>query len=84
MDNNFIFRGGKHAGKTYGLVYKIDPGYILWCEENAPGMLKGKNKPKTVVPAAPRREPLEDSEIVKGAIQPNLNFLDEGPNGKQK
>lgn len=80
MDDNFVFKGGKYSGKTYGLVKKINPSYIDWVTINAPGLLKEKKKvePKA---APPRIEPPEKSEVPKSAIQPNHNFFNEGKNG---
>lgn len=85
MEDNFIFKGGKHSGKSYGLIRKIDPGYILWCEQNAPGMLKEKNKQKakTVKPTI-KKEPSEEGEYKKNSLKPNINFLNEGPNPQLK
>jgi hypothetical protein len=82
VDDSFVFKGGKHSGKSYGLVKKIDPGYISWCEENAPGMLKEKKpKPKPSEPP-PRKEPPPDSEVEESSMKPNTNFWNEGPHGK--
>ncbi len=77
MEDSFIFRGGKHKGKSYGIVRKIDPGYISWCEDNAPNMLKEKKKPAAPVAASVRKEPPEDSEVIESSLKPNLNFLNE-------
>lgn len=77
MEDSFIFRGGKHNGKSYGIVRKIDPGYISWCEENAPNMLKEKKKPAVKVETSIRKEPPEDSEVIESSLKPNLNFLNE-------
>ena len=77
MEDSFIFRGGKHNGKSYGIVRKIDPGYITWCEENAPNMLKEKKKPAAPVETSARKEPPEDSEVIESSLKPNLNFLNE-------
>lgn len=79
MNDSFVFVGGKHSGKTYGLINKTDPGYITWCQVNAPNMLKEKRKPKPSEPTEPpkRREPPPDNEVVKSSLGPNLNFLNE-------
>lgn len=77
MDDSFIFKGGKHNGKSYGLVKKIDPGYISWCQENAPYMLKEKKKSEPK-PAPPRIEPPEVNENKPSALKPNLDFFNEG------
>lgn len=75
MDEGFIFKGGKHSGKTYSFVSQIDPSYITWCEKNAPGMLK-ERKQKKERPAPPKIvNPPEVSSGTKSAIQPNLNFV---------
>ena len=76
MNDDFIFRGGKHNGQTYGWVRVNDPSYISWCKEKAPFMLKAKTN------SAPKPEPqkeikLRDKPIE--TIQPNLNFWNEGP-----
>ena len=73
--SSFVFQKGKHKGKSLQLVEKIDPQYIVWAKENAPGLLKEwKPTPK---PAPPRMEPPEDGEVVKSAMQPNLDFLNQ-------
>lgn len=72
-----IFWAGKHKGSSIELVKKIDPGYISWCEENAPNMLKEKKKPAAPVEVSARKEPPEDSEVIESSLKPNLNFLNE-------
>lgn len=34
FDENYTINFGKHAGKRMIDVYKSDPGYLVWCEEN--------------------------------------------------
>jgi hypothetical protein len=34
-----LFTFGKHKGNPLGCVYKIDPGYVEWCIENAEGFI---------------------------------------------
>jgi hypothetical protein len=34
FDENYTLTFGKHAGKRMIDVYKSDPGYLAWCEEN--------------------------------------------------
>jgi hypothetical protein len=34
FDENYTLTFGKHASKRLIDVYKSDPGYIAWCEEN--------------------------------------------------
>jgi hypothetical protein len=80
--SEFVFRSGKHKGKSLQLVKKIDPGYVEWVRENQPKMLEEyKPKPKPTEPA-PRREPPEDSEVPESSLKPNTNFWNEGPHGK--
>lgn len=79
--SSFIFKIGKHKGKSLQFVEKIDPSYIKWARENAPNLLE-EYKPKIkLIEPAPRKEPPEESEVPKSALQPNINFLNEGPNG---
>lgn len=73
--STFIFKFGKHKGKSLQIVQKVDPSYIEWAKINAPKLLEEyKPVPKKTEPA-PRREPPEDSEVTPSALQPNLNFL---------
>ena len=76
IDDNFVFKKGKYAGITYGLVRRTNPSYIEWVKENAPGLLKEpqKKEPKT---APERIDPPISSGEKKSAIRPNLNFLNE-------
>ena len=74
MNENFIFRSGKHAGKTIAWVRENHPSYLSWVQENQPNMLKGsedKPKPKVEVKAVA-------VEVTKSMV-PNLNFWNEGP-----
>jgi uncharacterized protein (DUF3820 family) len=34
FDENYIMSFGKHNGERLIDVYKNDPGYLAWCEEN--------------------------------------------------
>lgn len=77
-----IFWTGKHKGKSFELVRKIEPTYIPWCEANAPWMLKEKKfEPKQIIvkpkeQGSPvRKEVPEESEAPKSSLQPNLDFL---------
>lgn len=76
MDDNFVFRGGKHNGKTYGWVRLNEPSYITWCKEKAPFMLKTKAEPK---PQPEIKKEIKFSDGPIASIQPNLNFWNEGP-----
>lgn len=75
MDNNFVFRFGKHSGKTYGWVEDNDPSYIKWAREKAPNLLK---------PPKPKAKQSEKKEVKfrdkpLETLQPNMNFYNEGP-----
>jgi hypothetical protein len=72
MDDNFILRSGKYAGKTIGWLKQNNSNYLTWVKENQPNMLKPnvKVEPKKIV---------ENEMIRDGKIQPNLNFDNEGP-----
>lgn len=72
MDDNFVLRSGKHAGKTIGWLKQNNSSYLAWVKENQPNMLKPlvKVEPKKIV---------ENGMIRDGKIQPNLNFDNEGP-----
>jgi len=83
VDDNFIFQRGKYAGKSYGLVKKINPQYIEWCEENAPNLLKGKKQPEAPKEPAVRKEPPSDEDAPpSGRLPDNIDFLNQGPHGK--
>jgi len=69
-DPNFVFKAGKHVGKTYAWVEEHHPTYIDWCLKDAPALLGIKPKPK------PSVTPLEDKLV---GLQPNYNFYNEGP-----
>lgn len=89
VDDNFVFRSGKYVGNTYGWVLGTNPSYIDWVVQNQPNMLKPsvKYKPKLPAPTEPqtRKEPPADEDVVpKTTLSENLNFLNEGPNGKLK
>lgn len=75
VKDDFIFRNGKHTGKTYKFVKETNPSYICWAEENAPGLLKEPKK-KVI-------KETQDGEIKKwGNLSPNLNFFNEGKNNQ--
>ena len=76
MNDDFVFRGGKHNGQTYGWVRVNDPSYIRWCKDKAPFMLKAKAEPKP----EPKPEPVKDLKFRDKpvtSLEPNLNFWDE-------
>jgi len=83
LNDNFILKSGKYAGKSIALIKKIDYQYIAWCEINCPNILKEKKsepkekkvyQPKTEMPKA-RKEVPEESETPASSLQPNLDFL---------
>ena len=79
IDKDFIFKGGKHDGKTYAWVMQNYPSYISWCKENAPNMLKARPTP------VPKQEPKTETKDLKfrdtpfTSLTPNMDFWDEGP-----
>lgn len=77
VDPNFVFKFGKHAGKTYAWVEKNAPSYLRWAEENAPNLLKAP-KPKPVAKPIAKVEVMTEQEP-KSSLQNNLNFYNEGP-----
>lgn len=77
----FKFRSGKYTGKTIEEIEIIEPGYIEWCKQNRPEMLRPTIKrfvPPAVHTPIKRIEPPEESEA-KSSLENNLNFLNEGP-----
>jgi hypothetical protein len=80
MNDDFIFRGGKHNGQTYGWVRVNDPSYIRWCKDKAPFMLE--TKAKAAPKPAPKPEPVKEIKFRDKpvtSLEPNLNFWNEGP-----
>lgn len=86
VSDNFVLRSGKHAGKTVGLVRKIDKGYLEWIEINQPKMLedsKSKQRPVEQIIQKTREERIEsrvypdslDESEKKNVLTPNLSFL---------
>ena len=69
VEDDFIFRSGQYAGKTYGWVKSNNPSYITWVELNKPQMLrpsmnqKYQPKPQPEV-KQPRKEPPPDDQVV--------------------
>ena len=73
MDGNFIFKFGKHKGKSVNWVRDNDESYLIWVEECAPNLLTNTPpKTNTVKPVAMKDTP-------KQTMKPNLNFWNEGP-----
>jgi len=80
MRKDFVFKFGKHAGKTYEWVEENNPSYIVWAEESAPNLLKeSKPKPKPV-----EQKTITFSDAKSTTMSPNLNFWNEGPSSLSK
>jgi len=77
MNNEFVLRSGKHAGKTIGWLLNNQPSYLAWVQENRPEMLKGSDKKEEPKPL-PKKEVNFRDEPIK-TITPNMNFFNEGP-----
>ena len=71
--SEFVFRSGKHKGKSLALVQKIDPDYVEWIRKNVPKMLE-ETKPKKE--QAVKKEPIEGSAKF-GKLEPNTDFLNQ-------
>jgi len=72
MNDDFIIRTGKYAGKTLLWVEEFDSDYLDWVKENRPEMLKEvKDSPKK----SKNESELPDSIV--SAIKPNMNFDNE-------
>ena len=82
MDKNFIFKYGKHTGKTYAWVEEHYPSYLVWVRENAPNLLK-EPKPK-VEPKPVEKKELTFRDEKLPSMEPNLNFYNEGPDENSK
>jgi hypothetical protein len=76
MNDNFILRSGKYQGKTIAWVKKTDNNYLVWVKENRPEMLK------ELVPKEPTIRKMIPDDVKISAMQPNLNFWNEGPDEK--
>lgn len=73
MNLNKVLTGGKFKGKTIGEVMSINPGYIKWAKENAPGLLKDvveKVENETT-------KSKKDYLWVRSGMKENTNFLNE-------
>ena len=79
ISDSSVFKGGKYAGKRFGVIKFSDPQYARWAVENAPGLLKAKKASEPKQPS-PRIEPPENSDVPKSAIQPNMDFFTEKSN----
>lgn len=73
MDDNTVFKKGKHTGKTLKWVKENDPDYLAFL-----GSLKAKAKTEQ---PKPETKLLKDvvSDKPKSSMQPNMNFWNEGP-----
>lgn len=81
MNDGFILRSGKYAGKTVNHVRDIDNWYLVWVEENRPEMLK-EIKPKIAKPS--KSTEMVSVSTKSTAMSPNLNFYNEGPSELSK
>lgn len=70
MDDNFILRYGKYAGKTIEWLKRNNPQYLEWVTLNQPKMLENTKQ------SEPKKTELSDEETVS-AIKPNMNFDNE-------
>jgi hypothetical protein len=77
LDDNFIFRNGKYAGKTFGFVKQNNPSYIDWARANAPNLLKEYKKKESSETSTEKIKPTEYLKGSRSAIQPNLDFYNE-------
>lgn len=77
MDKNFIFKFGKHVGKTYAWVEENHPSYIVWAKENAPNLLKTPKSKAEPKPEVKKEITLIDDK--PSSMVPNTNFYNEGP-----
>ena len=80
MNNDFIFRSGKHKGRTYRWVEENYPRYIDWVMMERPEMLQEKSqyrrKANVVVPDYLQDD--EEEETFKWKpLTPNYNFDNE-------
>ena len=67
-DFRFLLKFGKHKGKTYGEVKKIDMQYLTWAHDAIPHLFK-ESKPK-------KQKDVEKPIMNKPRkIEPNLDFL---------
>ena len=74
MDNSFVFRTGKYAGKTYEYVSAYDYRYIDWVSRERPEMLKERARPK---PKARIEVPDDDECEAFLPMAHNTNFENE-------
>jgi hypothetical protein len=77
VENSFIFKYGKHKGKSVAWVDDNDPSYLIWVQENAPNLLKDTPKKVEPKPAEPKKVEFR-KEPIKTMV-PNMNFWNEGP-----
>lgn len=75
VSDNFVLKGGKYAGKTYGEIRIINPSYLEWAHKNASNLLKDRSH--KIKPSEP--VPLKHPEIKEkiSVLQPNMDFLNQ-------
>ena len=69
MNDDFVLRSGKYAGKSIGWLKSNNQNYLNWAMENQPNMLKELKK----------IEPKSIESVSLKTMTPNLNFDNEGP-----
>lgn len=72
MNHDLVLKKGKYAGKTIRQILDINPSYISWAEENAPGLLK-ENVPTQ---NTNNTNTQQDSGRLS-SLEPNLDFLNQ-------
>lgn len=79
--NNFIFKTGKFAGKSYKWVSEHVPSYIDWVISERPEMLQSvrrQSNAKTIIPSYLQDEDDEEIEVrAFKKLTPNYNFENE-------
>jgi hypothetical protein len=69
MNDDFVLKSGKYAGKSIGWLKSNNQNYLNWVMENQPNMLKELKK----------IEPKNLEALPTKTMSPNLNFDNEGP-----
>jgi hypothetical protein len=76
MTEEFKFRSGRYAGKTYSEVSEKNPSYIDWILANRPEMLKEyKRKVPNTVGLSPREK--FNQLMNNNSMKPNHDFDNE-------
>lgn len=67
VTEDFVFPFGKYAGETAGVVNKLDPSYIKWCETAIKGFV---NKMKSVTDESKQINTTRSSDHWRSLLQP--------------